>query len=60
MIMGLVGDALLESAKTFGIEATTGVFLEFIFLTIFCGFSLLVIAYAINGKNERKLSNQPN
>tara|TARA_B100000700_G_C14812838_1_gene746001 strand:- start:175 stop:342 length:168 start_codon:yes stop_codon:yes gene_type:complete len=54
--MGLVGDALLESAQTFGIETATGVFLGFIFLTIFCGFSPLVIAYAINGKNERKLS----
>ena len=60
MIMGLVGDALLESANTFGIEAATGVFLGFIFLTVFCGFSPLVIAYAINGKNERKLSDQSN
>ena len=58
--MGFVGDALLEATKTFGIEGSTGVFLGFIFLTIFCGFSPLVIAYAINGKNERKLSNQSN
>ena len=60
MIMGFVGDALLESAKIFGIDASTGVFLGFIFLTIFCGFSPLVIAYAINGKAQRKLSSQSN
>ena len=58
--MGIVGDALLESAKTFGIDGPTGVFLGFIFLTIFCGFSPLVIAYAITGKNERRLVNQSN
>tara|TARA_Y100001968_G_C18877162_1_gene489958 strand:- start:295 stop:471 length:177 start_codon:yes stop_codon:yes gene_type:complete len=53
MIMGFVGDALLESAKTFGIDGSTGVFIGFIFLTIFCGFSPLVIAYALNGKSQR-------
>ena len=56
--MGIVGDALFESAKAFGIDGSTGVFLGFIFLTIFCGFSPLVIAYAINGKNEKKFSTQ--
>tara|TARA_Y100001968_G_C18879466_1_gene491035 strand:- start:240 stop:416 length:177 start_codon:yes stop_codon:yes gene_type:complete len=58
--MGLVGDALLESAKNFGIEGATGVFLGFVFLTLFCGFSTLVVAYALNGKNQRKLSGQSN
>ena len=58
--MGFVGDALLESAKTFGIDGATGVFLGFVFLTIFCGFSPLVVAYAINGKAQRKLSSQSN
>ena len=58
--MGFVGDALLEATKTFGIEGATGVFLGFVFLTIFCGFSPLVVAYAINGKAQRKLSSQSN
>ena len=58
--MGFVGDALLQSAKTFGIDGATGVFLGFIFLTLFCGFSPLVVAYALNGKNQRKLSSQSN
>ena len=58
--MGFVGDALLESAKNLGIEGATGVFLGFVFLTIFCGFSPLVVAYAINGKAQRKLSSQSN
>ena len=58
--MGFVGDALLESAKTFGVEGSTGVFLGFVFLTVFCGFSSLVVVYAINGKNQGKLSGQSN
>ena len=56
MIMGFVGDALLESAGAFGLDGTTGVFLGFIFLTIFCGFAPLVIAYAVNGKKEKAVS----
>ena len=58
--MGLVGVALLESAKTFGIEEATGLFLGFVFLTLFCGFSPLVVAYALNGKSQRNLSSQSN
>tara|TARA_Y100001968_G_C19172706_1_gene626461 strand:- start:206 stop:373 length:168 start_codon:yes stop_codon:yes gene_type:complete len=54
--MGLVGDALFRSASLFGIDGQTGIFLGFIFLTLFLGFTSLVIVYAINGKEERSLS----
>ncbi len=54
--MGIIGDALLESSKTFGTDSNTGIFLGFIFLTIFLGFLPLVVSFAINGKKERELT----
>tara|TARA_Y100001968_G_C19277937_1_gene677720 strand:- start:273 stop:449 length:177 start_codon:yes stop_codon:yes gene_type:complete len=54
--MGFVGDALLESANLFRLNSETGVFLGFVFLTVFCGFASLVIAYAINGKNDQNIA----
>ena len=51
--MGFVGNALLQSAQLFGIENSTGVFLGFIFLTGFCGFVPLVIAFAVEGKKNK-------
>jgi len=50
--MGFVGNALEQSSRTFGLENATGIFLSFIFLTVFCGFIPLVIAFAIDGKKN--------
>tara|TARA_B100000700_G_C14815396_1_gene747243 strand:+ start:642 stop:818 length:177 start_codon:yes stop_codon:yes gene_type:complete len=58
--MGLVGDALLESSNTFGVDSSTGIFLGFVFLTLFCGFIPLVVSYALNGRKERKIISNSN
>ena len=52
--MGLVGDALFQSAQAFGLDGSTGIFLGFIFLTVFCGFIPLVVSFAINGKKTKE------
>ena len=51
--MGFVGEALVKSAQTFGLDLPTGVFWGFVFLTVFCGFASLVIAFAIEGKKQK-------
>tara|TARA_B100000700_G_C14868184_1_gene772091 strand:- start:74 stop:244 length:171 start_codon:yes stop_codon:yes gene_type:complete len=53
--MGLIGDALLQSANFFGGDSYTIIFLGVVFLTVFCGFSTFIIAFALNGKAEKNI-----
>ena len=53
--MGFVGEALAQASNTFGTDSYTGIFLSFIFLTVFCGFIPLVISYALTGRKEKEI-----
>ena len=55
LFMGLIGDALLQSANFFGGDSYTIIFLGVVFLTVFCGFSTFIIAFALNGKAEKNI-----
>tara|TARA_B100000700_G_C14735213_1_gene710334 strand:- start:464 stop:640 length:177 start_codon:yes stop_codon:yes gene_type:complete len=53
--MGIVGEALAQASNTFGKDSSTGIFLGFVFLTIFCGFIPLVVSYALTGRATKEI-----